>query len=354
MSLFQILKRKAKQYSSESYYRNHDIEQKKIADKAISNLLKTLPSHRLSGGLEKKIEEYAQERLGSVWYAPMLKAYAVYQGEFKEGLIPDNYFYRYVLPRANGFHRGISDLRPLAKRILQSEEMPDLGYYMNGCWTTSDYQPIDRVKVKDYLFSTCPQIIIKLNSSMRGQGFFRMGPEEFERTDFSKFTDFVVQRPIEQADWYARFEVASVATLRITTVKPFGQKAKKRAAFMRFGTKGADRVTAESRMVIGVHTSGCLDMYSMDSDWNLLDRHPDSGLKWEGECIPDFELMVKRCETLHDQVGIMEIIGWDVVMDAYGKMQLMEWNTGYPGIVHNEMSTGPNFVELGWDALWKS
>jgi len=41
-------------------------------------------------------------------------------------------------------------------------------------------------------------------------------------------------------------------------------------------------------------------------------------------------------------------------MDAYGKMQLMEWNTSYPGIVHNEMSNGLNFVELGWDQLWKN
>jgi hypothetical protein len=97
-----------------------------------------------------------------------------------------------------------------------------------------------------------------------------------------------------------------------------------------------------------------MERYSLDSDWNLLPEHPDSKIAWEGNQLPGFEQMVRRCEELHDQEGTMEIIGWDVIWDENNTMKLMEWNTGYPGIVHSEMTTGPNFLETDWSDLWKN
>lgn len=355
MELYSFLKKKVKVFSSEQVYLRHDKEQKQIAEKAVEAILSKLPTHRLDSNKERQIEIYAKEKLGSIRYAPWLKAYAVYQGEFKEGWIPDNYFHRYVLPLKNGFHSSISDLRHLAKRILKADEMPDLGYFVRGCLITVDDQLMNKVQVKDYFFSKTPQVILKTNSSMRGQGFYRLTEKDFDVLDESKMGDFVVQLPIHQHEWYSRFSPDSVATLRITTVKSWGKPAKKMAAFMRFGRDGVDRVSASSRLVVGVSTDGCLGRFSLDSDWNLLEYHPDSKIGWEGEKIPDFDQMVKKCEVLHDLEATMGIIGWDLVMDQSGKIQLMEWNTGYPGVVHSEMTTGPNFLETDWsDLLEKS
>lgn len=353
MKLFSFFKKKAKSFSAEQVYLKHDKEQKEVAEKAIKSILISLPTHRLSAQQEKQIEIYATEKLGSIRFAPWLKAYAVYQGEFKEGWIPDNYFHRHVLPRTNGFHSSISDLRHLAKRILKAEEMPDLGYFVRGCWISADGKQMTKAEAKSYFFSKSAEIIIKTNSSMRGQGFYRLAEKDFAVLDERKLGDFVVQFPIEQHDWYARFSSDSVATLRITTVKPWGKPANKLAAFMRFGRDGVDRVTSTSRLVIGVSPDGVLGQFSLDSDWKILDHHPDSKIEWKGQAIPDFSKMVKRCEELHDLEGTMGIIGWDLVMDRFGKIQLMEWNTGYPGVVHSEMTTGPNFLETDWSELWK-
>ncbi len=128
----------------------------------------------------------------------MLKAYAVYQGEFKKGWISDNYFERQVLPRTNGFHKTVSDLRELAKRILQSDEMPDLGYFVRGCWVGVTNQPMTKAQAKDFFFSQIPQIITKTYASMRGKEFYRLTPDEFERLEEWKMTDFVLQLPIQQ------------------------------------------------------------------------------------------------------------------------------------------------------------
>lgn len=354
MGIFYSAKKKLKAISRAHFYFEHDKAFNQKAQLAASSILKTLPNHALSASSHKMIESYALEKLGSLRFAPGLKAYAIYQGEFKEGWIPDNYFWRYVLPKANGFHKPLSDLRQFAKRILQTEDMPDLGYFMKGTWTTVDNRVLSHQAAKDFFFSQYPEIIIKLNSTMRGQGFFRLNPRQFDQFDFQNSRDFVVQAPIDQADWYDQFTRESVATLRITTLKLPGQAAHYRAAFMRFGQKGADRVTADSRLVVGVTPTGEMDRFALNSDWELSDRHPDSKISWEGMKIPDFELMVKKCLELHERVGSIEIIGWDVVMDKSGHMQLMEWNTDYPGIVHSEMTTGPNFLELGWENLWKS
>ncbi|GEM_PF-279848 len=350
--LFHGLKQKLKKISSEKYYSSQNRLQEIIAQKSIKAALKVLPSHRLTAKTEQLIDSYAKDKLGSVCFSPMLKAYAVYQGEFKEGWIPDNYFERHVLPRVNGFHRGIGDLRQIAKRILQTEEMPDLGYYVRGCWVSSENQVLTKAQAKEYFFSKTDQVIFKLNNSSRGNGFFRLNSKEFDRFDYSNSTDLVVQVPILQHDWYARFSPDSVATLRITTVKPWGNSARKLAAFMRFGRDGVDRITRNSRLLVGVTADGYLDRYSHDDECNLLNQHPDSKIKWEGNRLPGFDKMVKRCEELHDLEGTMEVIGWDVVLDQQDQMQLMEWNTGYPGIVHSEMITGPNFTQTDWSDLW--
>ena len=352
--IFGLVKKGLKDFSAEQFYLKQARHQEFLAKKSIQATLKVHPEHRLSAATERLIDAYAKEKLGSIHFAPMLKAYAVYQGEFKEGWISDNYFERHVLPRTNGFHKTLSDLRQLAKRILRADEMPDLGYFVRGCWVGVTNQLMTKAQAKDFFFSQTPQIIIKTNASMRGQGFYRLTADEFDRLEEWKMTDFVVQLPIQQHEWYARFSRDSVATLRITTVKPWGKPAKKMAAFMRFGRDGVDRVTATSRLVVGVTATGSLDRYSIDSDWDLLAAHPDSKITWEGNQLPGFEEMVRRCEELHDQEGTIEIIGWDVIWDQNNTMQLMEWNTGYPGIVHSEMTTGPNFLETDWSDLWKN
>lgn len=353
MNIFDLTKKKLKEFSAERYYLKQAKKQEVIAQRFIRSILKVHPENQLPSSQERMIEAYAKEKLGSVRFASMLKANTVYQGEFKEGWIPDNYFEQHVMPRTNGFHKTIDDLRQLAKRILQSDEMPDLGYYVRGCWTGVNNQPLTKAQAKDFFFSQTPQIILKTNSSMRGQGFYRLSADEFDRLEEWKMKDFVVQLPIQQHEWFARFSRDSVATLRITTVKPWGKPAKKMAAFMRFGRDGVDRVTATSRLVVGVTPKGAFDRYSFDSESRLLPVHPDSKITWEGNQIPDFEKMVRRCEQLHDQEGTMEIIGWDVVLDQNNEMKLMEWNTGYPGIVHSELTTGPNFLETDWSDLWR-
>lgn len=353
MGIFSFAKQQLKSISKAQFYRKHYLVFNQQAELAAKSILKTLPTHSLSPATHRLIESYAKEKLGSLVFAPGLKAYTVYQGEFKEGWIPDAYFWRYVLPKVNGYHSSISDLRQYAKRILASEDMPDLGYYMKGTWTTVDHQVLSHAQSRDFFFSQHSEIIIKLNSSMRGKGFYRLSPQGFDEFDFAHSRDFVVQAPIDQAEWYEQFTRESVGTLRVTTIKLPGKPAEYGAAFMRFGVKGADRVTSESRLVLGVTSAGRLGRFSFNSNWELLDRHPDSGIVWDGMEIPDFDFMVQKCLQLHERVGSIEIIGWDLVMDKAGKMQLMEWNTDYPGIVHSEMTTGPNFVRFGWESLWQ-
>ena len=65
-----------------------------------------------------------------------------------------------------------------------------------------DHQVLSHAQARDFFFSQHSEIIIKLNSSMRGQGFFRLTPKGFDEFDFAHSRDFVVQAPIDQAEWY--------------------------------------------------------------------------------------------------------------------------------------------------------
>lgn len=88
--------------------------------------------------------------------------------------------------------------------------------------------------------------------------------------------------------------------------------------------------------------------------WEILDRHPDTGISFAGLYIPKFQEIKAFCERLHDQNPHFGIIAWDVVVDRHDQIKLMEWNTTTPVFEMSESATGPHFVGLGLENLWKN
>jgi hypothetical protein len=78
--------------------------------------------------LIKACDEYAGDVLGWRGYAPWLRVYAAVAGEFTEGWIPDNYYGKIVLPAVQGPYGEVSKLKPLSRRLLQSDLLADVAY----------------------------------------------------------------------------------------------------------------------------------------------------------------------------------------------------------------------------------
>lgn len=351
MALLQLLKnnyRKSRQNRWNDLYDQHNNERVGKGLQVLANQGRTLSSSD-----EKKAEEYARSVLGSVNFAPWLKLYTAYRGEFLEGWIPDNYLGRVVCPAVNGEFRRLCVFKTLSRRILQSDALPDLVYFIKGNWISVTGEQMNLDQVKSYLFDRNESIYLKSDHSQQGLAVFKLDSKKFSEFNFNSVGDFVIQAPIIQHPFFDEFSPGGVATIRITTVKPIGQLAKNRLTTVRVGRKGQNVVQSQSSIRIPVGEDGSFFEEGTGSDWTVFDSHPDTGAKFFGMAIPNFAEAVQLCEALHDRFAHFQLIGWDVCVEESGEVKIMEWNTDEPGIIFSEAANGPHFQDLGWENLWK-
>ncbi|MDG1275945.1 MAG: sugar-transfer associated ATP-grasp domain-containing protein [Algoriphagus sp.] len=354
MKPVQFLKNKFRKSRKESWNKAYDAPINRKAEKAYENLVAQNPDYECSDAQLKKITEYSKEVLGSPAFAPWLKVYTAYQGEFKEGWMPDNYFGRVVCPKINGEFRKLGDLKTLSKRILQTDSIPDLAYYVNRVWTSVEGDILGKNNLIQFLFSDREYVFLKKNYSLQGNGILKLNRANFENLDIQKLGDFVIQAPIQQSDWLDQIVTGSVATLRITTVKLIGGKAKNRVSQLRVGRISNEYIKTKDCLRIPIdRQTGTFYPRAFGSDFNIFDKHPDTGFSFDSQIMPEHEKAVRLCEKLHDQVGMFQIIGWDVAINQNNEIQIMEWNTDHPGLVFSEMASGPHFQGLHWENLWK-
>jgi hypothetical protein len=238
--------------------------------------------------------------------------------------------------------------------MLGTERVPDVAYHVNGCWLDRDYRPIATADLNRALFSDGDAVFLKLDRSSRGEGVWKVRRSEFDPGKVAALGDFVVQSPIEQHAFFDRFNTDSVATVRITTVKPPGLQATKKAAYVRIGRRGADHIRSDAQIRVPVvDDRGTMGARGADASWRSFEAHPDSNAEFAGQAIPGFEDAVRMCETMHDQTPVTVLIGWDIAIDRAGTPQLMEWNQGPAATKFSEASVGPCFKGLGWEDVWK-
>lgn len=302
----------------------------------------------------KKAEEYAIEILGGIDFAPWLKLYAAYRGEFLEGWIPDNYLGRVICPAVNGDLKGLSSFKTLSKQLLNTDALPDLAYRIKGTWLTGERLGTTKAEVKTTCFDRYPFVYLKLNFSFQGNGIFKLSSKDFDDFEFNRIGDFVIQAPIFQHPFLEEISPGAVATLRITTVKQYQNPAETRLCGLRIGRKGMDFIHTKGAIRIPVWPEdGKLYPLAIAADWHNHVLHPDTKVPFDGKIIPHFKEATRLCESLHDRFPHLELIGWDASITRDGTVQLMEWNTDEPGIVYSESSIGPHFKGLNWENLWK-
>jgi Sugar-transfer associated ATP-grasp len=310
------------------------------------------PARSLSEADKKRISDYSNDVFGSGKFAPWLELYSAYRGKFLEGWIPENYFLKVLAPSWRSYNN--IDAKTIARRILGSDRVPDRAYFINGFWLDRDHQHIENDRLQDYLFADADALFIKTDRSAQGAGVSKISRAQFDWEHLSRLGNLVVQSAIDQHPFFDRFTSDSVATLRVTTVKPPGRKAEHKASILRLGHGGGTVVTADAIRVPVVDDRGTLADRAADASWMSHRAHPDTHVAFAGERIPGFQQAVALCEKLHDQSPFSVLIGWDVAIDSHGDPVLMEWNQGTAGIALSEASLGPCFRDLGWEDVWRA
>jgi hypothetical protein len=297
----------------------------------------------------KRIERYAKQRFGSSRYASWLILYTAHCGEFKEGWIPQDYFFINVLPVINP--RSIANVslaKTLTRSLFGDAHSPDIVCRVNGTWISRKGDVLTEDLAREHAFMETDRVFVKADDLNRGNGIRITDKNEFSEVCREWKHDFIVQFPINQHSDLSKFHPISVATLRILTYKTHGSSPRILASYLRLG-RGKSRYISPKENPVKVAIdcdSGTLADTGADETWNLYAEHPDSGVAFQSFQCPGFRRAVELCERLHLRIPQLALIGWDVAVDRESDVWLLEWGAITPGFSFIEAASGPLFADL--------
>jgi hypothetical protein len=346
--LQEVDRRLRKRVQDRLYHASHA----RKAATAYGQILAQFPEHALDAAQRRRIRDYSKEVLGETWYAPWLEVFAAFRGEFIEGWIPDNYFGRVLAPSWRTF--PMIDRKTTSKKILGTDRLPDLAYQINGFWLDTNNESLAVADLERLLFAENSHVFVKRDGFSAGTGVRKIAREDFDPHALAAFGNLVVQAPIRHHPFFDDLSPTSLATLRVTTIKPPMGKAESRAMLLRIARKGPEIAREGDEILVGIlDRTGKLNSFAVDDYWQVSHEHPDTGARYEGTIIPGFEDAVRFCEDLHDRNPYSGVVGWDLTLDPDLRPALIEWNTGHVGTKVAEASIGPCFRGLGWEDVWR-
>lgn len=307
---------------------------------------------KLSPRSKKLADDYAIQVFGGKEYAPWLYVYTLVSGTFKEGWIPDNFFGKFVVPKANKDLRSLTNFKTFSNVVLKAKELPDLAYYIDGVFYSRELTAVDITSLREIIGEEYSSVFVKKDGSAQGQGVIKLLVKNINEDSFKPIGNCVIQSPIQQHDFFERIISGSVATVRITTVKDSDGKIGLRASYLRLGRTDTQWVQSNNSVRVAIIDKyGELDSFGYTQDWRRWSNHPDTNFLFSKQRVPQFEKAVETCVKLHAMVPQFTFIGWDIAVGNNDEIKLIEWNGEHCDIKFSEATTGPCFLGLNWERL---
>ncbi len=333
-----------------------DLRQQWLSKKSARHALARIESfsRKTDPQILRRADEYAAGVLGSKDHAHWLYVYGALAGTFKEGWIPKSYYELTVVPRLKATHGKLSLLNTLNSVVFSDPLFPEAAKLVNGSFFTQDHRFLPDAEAQDRIFANTDKVVFKADGHGQGVGVHVLERDDFNLTEVKAQGNGIFQEFIDQHDLLARFMPASVATIRVTTVMNQTGVCSVRGAYLRLGRTGHKHVSSADQVRVPVNIdTGALGPQGYLPSWQTVDRHPDTGVEFNGFQIPEFSTCLSTAKRLHEKFPFVCCIGWDLAVDKNNDVKVMEWNGNWNDIKFSEATQGPCFVGLGWEDLWR-
>lgn len=148
--------------------------------------------------------------------------------------------------------------------------------------------------------------------------------------------DFIIQPFVEQHKDISAIYDKCINTVRIVTVNPNKTTNPDEivvlASLLRIGVGGMNVDNwAKGGLVVGInHNNGTLMKYGFykPGHGTKTEKHPDSGVVFEGVKIPMYDELTKQVKSFHSKLNGIFTIGWDVAITNDGPL-FIEGNDNY-------------------------
>ncbi|MDD6184504.1 MAG: sugar-transfer associated ATP-grasp domain-containing protein [Bacteroidales bacterium] len=225
------------------------------------------------------------------------------------------------------FYRRYCPMAPKAIFRDKSRFLEVYGEYVHRKWL---YIPKASFVEFEKMIASYDCIAKPLDES-RGKGILKICKDDSEKNvqklyDFFVRNNYLLEQCIENCDELKALHPQSLNTLRIVTISN-KEKACVFSGVLRAGV--GDNVIDNSHAgglsaQINVK-SGVVETDGADSNGNRYEYHPDSNIKIKGFVIPYWDIIVKTCCEAAKRSAI-PIVGWDVVANNEGVIELIEGN----------------------------
>lgn len=340
-----------------SYLNFKKYVKRKLYGDGVDIILKSIEQQcgRLDPTLKKLSDEYALDVLGSLKHSKHLYIYCAIQNEFREGWIPESYYFSDVLPKKKGAYGELGELNGLQSILFGKSIFPDIVYSINGLLLSRDYESVSVTNFLNIAREGEEKIVFKSDNSGRGAGIKILSANEMSRSDLKSFGNGVFQKYISQHKFFKKFANTSVATIRLTTVMRSNSNSSLAGAYLRIGRITDLYVKSASAIKIPINSkTGQLHSKGYSPNWKYIYEHPDTGESFQSQQIPHFDKCVKLSLELHQKIPYVNCIGWDMIIGDNNEAIPIEWNGSNNDIKFMEATLGPCFKYMGWENLWKN
>lgn len=274
-----------------------------------------------------------------------LRFYALSFGQVTSGFIDEVEYWRRLHRSWGGKARAASDAKTLTRKLLSTEQLPDLGYFVNGSWFNLQWQRVSRAEIVRHL-KDADEVVVKADFSERGNAVRVISRAAFLEPSFSVTKNSVVQDKISQHPLFGELMPGKEATVRLVTAYwPGSSSPKLLSGLAKWDVLGAD---ITSRLKINVETGKFVPPL-VKSDWTQVALPP----LFQGRldlAAPGFSQAKALILDLHKQFPHYQLIGWDLGIDEHERPWIFEWNADHPAIFTAQAMNGP-ILEAGRNTL---
>ena len=276
-------------------------------------------------------------------------------GAFDERFVPSDAFYAEI-------DRVLNSPVPacgLSDKLLYPALFPDIAHpktlfhKTGGCLFNVENEPITEEEALRLVFENGGAVLKQPVFTCGGAGVIFASPDEPDtvKQAMALSDRLLAQAPIRQHPELARFNPASVNTVRAMTYLRENGEAVLLASVLRMGGRGSrvDNVSSGG-CACGILPDGRLSSLGCSNELRRISAHP-SGEAFEGSRVPGFAGIDTAVKRLHRRLPMFALLAWDIAVGEDGEPVLIEVNIGGASIDFMQICCGPLFGELTEEVL---
>ena len=275
-------------------------------------------------------------------------------GEFSAIYIPQDIYVGYIDPYFNNLREAkYIDNKCYYDMLFHQLLQPQLVLKrMNGIWLDSCKKPVDNTEMRTIIELEHDGLFVKeaqVSAGGHGVLFVDSSDDAYDIImDFANKieTDIVIQRRLYQHADCAKFNSSSVNSLRIYSILNKNGSVTIYSSVLRMGV-GDTRVDnyASGGVSCGITDDGYLRKYAYNKKGERVEKHPYTGVVFEGCKIPSWDKAVTLVKNTHPTISHFRSVSWDIMINKAGEPVLIEANLCRGGIDLLQLCNGPLFKE---------